>query len=307
MAGGGGGGGGSSGGGGASSGCVRAQRRSRALERPSLARFGAHVIGRRCPRKAVVYGDRDVGPPSGDPGLTTFPTPRHRRSKPAYVPPHLRNRPAGGDRGGDRGYDRRDDRRGGACPLHFFSRSFHAAPRSLDGLTSTRSIGSRVDHDHPIRARIDQSASEMSSGASPRSLGARVRASTPAANPKRNGADRAFAGRPERLGSSPTSSPPPAPPPIPETTHPTAADRDASLRPIPRHRRRLRRQLRGPKGRPRRWAPPRERMRRRASSARELTSRRPGYPALSPESKPLRLTRLLPLSLSRDGIRRLRR
>ena len=106
---------------------------------------GAHVVGRRCPPNAVVYGDRDVGPPPGDPGLTTFPTPRHRRSKPAYVPPHLRNRPAGGDRGGDRGYDRRDDRRGGACTLHFFSRFFAcsaAISRLVDVIALDRARGS---------------------------------------------------------------------------------------------------------------------------------------------------------------------
>lgn len=59
-----------------------------------------------------------------DAPLTTTLDPFHaRRGKPAYVPPHQRNRPAGQRDRGDFG---RDDRRGGTSPdagaPHFFSR-----------------------------------------------------------------------------------------------------------------------------------------------------------------------------------------
>ena len=71
----------------------------------------------RCALRRSVIPRAD--PASRSPLTRPFPTsPLRFRSKPAYVPPHLRNRPAG-DRDRDRGgFDRRDDRRGGgACPI----------------------------------------------------------------------------------------------------------------------------------------------------------------------------------------------
>ena len=73
-------------------------------------------------RPLIGVRERDGEIPRATPAFRSpltppFPTPYPRfNSKPAYVPPHLRNRPAG-DRDRDRGgFDRRDDRGGGASP-----------------------------------------------------------------------------------------------------------------------------------------------------------------------------------------------
>ena len=120
MAGGGGGGGGSSGGGGASSGCVRAQRRSRALERPSLARFRSARHRAAVPAKSCCLRRPRRRTAFRRPGADDLPDPAPPQEQARVrAPASAKTAPRGGDRGGDRGYDRRDDRRGGACPLHF--------------------------------------------------------------------------------------------------------------------------------------------------------------------------------------------
>lgn len=84
----------------------------------------------RCALRRSVIPRAD--PASRSPLTRPFPTsPLRFRSKPAYVPPHLRNRPAG-DRDRDRGgFDRRDDRRGGgACPRPIGCLLFSTQPHS---------------------------------------------------------------------------------------------------------------------------------------------------------------------------------